>query len=171
MRSPAAKSYDKLKYQTIYPQYIDSSLLPREGRRVTKVQGVADPRNDEIIAALREIGFSDSFVDRTKSLPCSQSQARQMPAPRGCVKVAIKAPSSQHYVKKSEFDKQTRDLVVDGFETKGSVMRCVADIIAANRGTRESLEPKRETAVATTAAAAATSVPNAPVSKQTAKKK
>ena len=125
----AARSYDKRRYQTIYPQYIDANLLPRDGRRLSVAQAVANPSLEEILGALLQLGFKDCFVDPTKSLPPAQAQARMVPAPRGCVKVAIKAPVDQHYIKKSEFDVQTRAVIVEDSPNRSTVMRQVAALI------------------------------------------
>lgn len=136
-RAPSASPPgNKRAYQTIYPQYLDANLLPREGRRLTATQAVANPSVEEILTALRDLGFSAAFVDLSKSLPCAQSQAKQVPAPRGCVKVAIKAPKEEHYIKKSEFDVETRLAIKEGFPNKMEVMRRVAEKIKAKNAVR-----------------------------------
>ncbi len=130
MSTPAvARQYDKRRFQTIYPQYIDANLHPSDGRRISACQAVANPSLEEIMSALLSLGFKECFVDPTKSLPAAQAQARMVPAPRGCVKVAIKAPSDQHYIKKSEFDTQSRAVMVEGLPNRSTVMRRVAALI------------------------------------------
>lgn len=134
--SSNSKVYDKKKFQTIFPQYLDSSLAPAEGRRLTKSQSVQCPTLEEIVKALIHLGYRDVFVDPVRSLPCAQSQARQVPAPRGCVKVAIKEPTDVHYIKKSEFDVQQRASTVDGISSKMEVLRRISAIIKSNGQTR-----------------------------------
>lgn len=127
---------NKKNFQTIYPQYIDASLGPKDGRRLTKSQSVVCPTLEEMIVAARALGFQQSFIDPTKSLPCAQSQLRQVPAPRGCLKVAVKQPVDVHYIKKSEFDVQTRGCVVDGVINKYELMRKICEHIKAKGGVR-----------------------------------
>lgn len=134
--SSSRGGYDKLKYQTIYPQNIDANLTPSEGRKITQCQSVVCPTLEEMLIAARNLGFADSFVDPTKSLPCSQSQLRQVPAPRGCLRVAVKAPASAHYVKKSDFDTQTRGLINEDIPNKYVVMRKISEMIKAKGGVR-----------------------------------
>jgi len=121
-RPPQVPPYDKKEYQTIYPQYLDGTLTPDEGRRLTKCQSVGSPTLEEILHALHEIGFQDSFIDPSLSLPCAQAQARCIPPPRGCIKLVAKL----HHVKLSEFDEKTSDPVVEQFPTKKSILREVA---------------------------------------------
>jgi len=85
---------NKKLYQVIYPQYIDSTLTPSEGRRVPASRGIPNPAIDEIIGALKECGFQEIIFDSGKSYPKAQSQPRQVPAPRGCIRLQIKEPSS-----------------------------------------------------------------------------
>ncbi|KAK7197929.1 SRP19 protein [Novymonas esmeraldas] len=125
----APRSYDKKAYQTIYPQYIDSYLSPSEGRRLTKTQGVEHPTMDEVLLALRVLGYKDVLVDAARSYPRSQSTTKFPMVPRGCIKVAIKTPVDEHYIKKSDFDTQTRNAVVAGIESKHELLRRVAALI------------------------------------------
>lgn len=85
---------NKKLYQVIYPQYIDSTLTPSEGRRVPASRGIPNPAVDEIIQALKECGFQEIIFDSGKSYPKAQSQPRQVPAPRGCIRLQIKEPAS-----------------------------------------------------------------------------
>ncbi len=119
----------KTKFQTIWPQYMDSRLTPELGRRVSKKQGVPDPNPGEIQRALVQLGFADAFVEPAMSYPGAQSQWYCIPAQRGCVKVSIKAPASEHYIKKSEFDTKTRASRVEGLDSKHQVLVRVAEII------------------------------------------
>lgn len=130
------RSYDKKAFQTLFPQYLDSNLTPSEGRRLTKAQSVSLPTLEEIASALSQLGYKEIIIDRSKSLPCSQGSDRFSVVPRGCVKVAIKRPVDEHYIKKSEFDTQTRNAVVPGIESKQEVLRRVAAIIKAKGGQR-----------------------------------
>ncbi len=148
MASPAAaRQYDKKRFQTIYPQYIDANLLPSDGRRISACQAVVHPTLEEMIAALHTLGFKDCFVDPMKSLPAAQAQARMVPALRGCIKVAIKVPIDQHYVKKSEFDMQTRAAMVESSPNRSTVMRQMAAIIKERNPTRPTI-PSMESIVA-----------------------
>lgn len=125
----APRSYDKKAYQTIYPQYIDASITPSEGRRLTKTQGVEHPTMDEMLLALRVLGYKNLIVDPARSYPRSQSTVKFPMVPRGCIKVAIKTPLDEHYIKKSDFDTQTRNAVVPGIESKQELLRRVATLI------------------------------------------
>ncbi|CUG87497.1 signal recognition particle 19, putative [Bodo saltans] len=120
---------DKKKYQTIFPQYIDANLGPKYGRRLTKTQSVESPTLEEMVLSLRQLGYTEVYVNPRASLPCAQSQLRQVPAPRGAIKVAIKLPADAHYIKKSDFDVQTRDITVEGLPNKSEVLRRMAEII------------------------------------------
>lgn len=131
--------YDKKQYQTIYPQYIDSYLTPSEGRRVTREQGVEHPTMDEMLLALRVLGFTNVVVDQKASYPRSQSTDKFPMVPRGCIKVAIKTPLDEHYIKKSDFDTQTRNAVVAGIESKQELLRRIAALIKEKVPERPSL--------------------------------
>ncbi|KAG5507395.1 hypothetical protein GH5_07494 [Leishmania sp. Ghana 2012 LV757] len=125
----APHSYDKKAYQTIYPQYLDSYLTPSEGRRLTKSQGVEHPTIDEIVLALRALGYKNIVVDPARSYPRSQSTTKFPMVPRGCIMVAIKTPVDEHYIKKSDFDTQTRSAVVGNIESKQELLRRLAALI------------------------------------------
>lgn len=131
-----SRSLDKKAYQCIYPQYLDARLTPSEGRRLTKTQAVEHPSMDEIVIALRQLGYRNILVDPSLSLPCSQTTSGFPFVPRGCIRVAIKSPVDEHYIKKSEFDKQTRNAVVSGIESKQELLRRVAAIIKTREGRR-----------------------------------
>ncbi|KAG5507118.1 hypothetical protein JKF63_05864 [Porcisia hertigi] len=135
----APRLYDKKAYQTIYPQYIDSYLTPSEGRRVTKSQGVEHPTMEEILLALRVLGYKDVLVDQARSYPRSQSTPKFPTVPRGCIKVAIKTPVDEHYIKKSDFDTQTRNAVVANIESKQELLRRLAALIKENAPNRPTL--------------------------------
>ncbi|EPY26174.1 signal recognition particle subunit SRP19 [Strigomonas culicis] len=141
------KNYDKARYQTIYPQYIDASLGPSEGRRLTKKQSVETPTMEEMVVGLHELGYRDFFVERAKSLPAMQGTDRYPLVPRGRVKVAIKEPLDKHYIKKSEFDTQTRGAVVAGIESKQELLRRLATAIKA-KGTARPEVPSVATILA-----------------------
>lgn len=131
--SAPARSFDKRKYQTIYPHYLDANLKPAEGRRLTLAQSVHSPEAPEIVDALRRLGFTDCFFDHSKAFPRLQSSPLIVPpGPRGCVRVAIKAPLSEHYVRRSEFDTRTRGVLLESAPTKLEVLRQVAAIIRTN---------------------------------------
>ena len=126
---PLPPNYNKKTYQTIYPQYLDSYLTPSEGRRLTKAQSVEHPSMDEILLALRVLGYTNVVLDPKASYPRSQSTDKFPVVPRGCVKVAIKTPVDEHYIKKSDFDTQTRNAAVDGIESKQELLRRIAALI------------------------------------------
>jgi signal recognition particle subunit SRP19 len=126
---PVPANYNKKAYQTIYPQYIDSCLTPSEGRRLTKAQGVDHPTMDEMLLALRVLGYTDVVVETKASYPRSQSTDKFPMVPRGCIKVAVKTPADEHYIKKSDFDTQTRNAVVPGIESKQELLRRIAALI------------------------------------------
>ncbi|CCW65900.1 unnamed protein product [Phytomonas sp. EM1] len=115
--------------QTIFTQYLDAELSPRDGRRLTKAQSVSHPTVEEIAAALRELGFKKITILPRKSLPRSQGSIKFTMVPYGAVKVQIKEPEVEHYIKKSEFDSQTRNPVVPGLESKHEVLKRVAALI------------------------------------------
>nr|CCC94419.1 unnamed protein product [Trypanosoma congolense IL3000] len=142
---PAPKSYDKRAYQTIFPQYLDSDLRPRAGRRLTRTQSVKDPSLKEIALALKELGYTDIIVDPSPSLPCSQSSATYVCAPKGCIKVAIKRPQGEHYIAKSEFDTQTRGVTVPDIPTKMELLRRVAAVIKSQHALKEQAEAAADT--------------------------
>lgn len=133
---PSSSSYDKLAYQTIFPQYMDANLAPSEGRRLTKAQSVENPQLEEITAVLGQLGYKDFFIERTLSLPCSQASKKYAVVPRGCVKVAIKRPKAEHYVRLSEFDTRTRGVTVQDIGSKQELLRRVAAAIKANGAPR-----------------------------------
>lgn len=127
---------ERHKYQTIYPQYLDAHLSPFDGRRLTASQSVGSPSLEEIYTSLKEMGFMDCYVEGTKSLPRAQSQARQVPAPCGCIKIIIKEPPDVHYVKRSEFDQQTREPRSAKYSTKRQILIEVARRIKLRPGQR-----------------------------------
>lgn len=130
--TPSQLSLAKKKYQVIYPQYIDSTLTPSTGRKINLAHAVAEPTIEEMMNALKALGFT-AFFDPSKSLAVSQC-GEVYPPLRGCIRVAIKAPSDEHYIKKSDFDTQTRGTCVEGYTTKGQVLRKLAETIAAIPG-------------------------------------
>lgn len=137
-------------FQTIYPQYLDAELTQAEGRRLTKKQSVSTPGAEEIMLALRELGYKNIAFDPKKSYPRTQGSDRFPLVPRGCVKVQIKEPASAHYVKKSDFDSQTRAPVVPGLETKHQVLVKVAEIIKRKGAPRPTVPSVAELLAATT---------------------
>ncbi|KEG11771.1 signal recognition particle subunit SRP19 [Trypanosoma grayi] len=139
--------YNKLAYQTIFPQYLDSNLTPSEGRRLTKTQSVENPQLEEIAVVLGTLGYKDFFIERKVSLPRSQSSERYAFVPKGCVKVAIKRPQAEHYVRMSEFDTKTRGVTVQDICSKQELLRRVAAAIKANGAPR----PQPMTVAAATA--------------------
>lgn len=116
-----------MKFQTIYPQYLDSSLTPGHGRRVTAKQGVPKPTLEEIFIALRQMGFAEVFADPTKSLPCAQSQPTSLPPPRGCIKVSIKELAEDA---KNDGERE-RKSVNANYTNKNQVMKEICARIAA----------------------------------------
>ncbi|KAH9589434.1 Signal recognition particle [Trypanosoma melophagium] len=140
-------SYNKLEYQTIFPQYLDSNLTPSEGRRLTKAQSVENPQLEEIAVVLRMLGYTDFFIERNLSYPRSQASSKYAFVPKGCVKVPIKRPKTEHYVRISEFDSQTRGVTVADIRSKQELLRRVAAAIKANDTPR----PQRVTVAAATA--------------------
>ena len=128
--SPSAYLRNKKKFQTIFSEYIDAEVTPKGGRRTTLKCSVPHPTCDEICAALKQLGF-EAYVDGGKSYPRSQSQPNHIPPLRGCVRVAIKHPAAEHYVKQSEYDTQTRAACIDSFPNKMAVLKRIAEIIGA----------------------------------------
>lgn len=126
--TPEQARQRKLKYQVIYPQYLDSSLARKNGRRLTDKQSVAHPTLQEMFQACVALGFKGGvdaqlYADPTKSLPCAQSQAFCIPPQRGCIKIAIKEPVSS--VEAGE----ARESLNSKAPTKMAVMRGIADFI------------------------------------------
>ncbi|CCW71855.1 unnamed protein product [Phytomonas sp. Hart1] len=130
--------------QTIYPQYLDAGLTPKEGRRLTKAQAVVNPSVEEIATALHELGFQKIVIMARKSLPRSQGSMRFAIVPYGAVKVLLKEPTDVHYIKKSEFDQQTRNPTVVGLESKHAVLKRVAALIKEKGGPRPLLPTPAE---------------------------
>jgi signal recognition particle subunit SEC65 len=106
---------------TIYPQYIDATLSPEQGRRTTLQHAVAHPTLDEIFQALKHMGFTTVFCDPRKSLPKSQSQPYCIPPLRGVMKVVIKDGPSEG----------AKAAVVAKYPNESSVLRGIADFIKA----------------------------------------
>ncbi|RNF07499.1 signal recognition particle subunit SRP19 [Trypanosoma rangeli] len=133
---PPSASHKKLAYQTIFPQYLDANLTPSEGRRLTRTQSVENPQLEEIVVVLRELGYQDFFIERNLSLPRSQACNKYAIVPKGCVRVAIKRPQSEHYIRMSDFDTQTRGVTVQGIGSKQELLRRVAAAIKASCAAR-----------------------------------
>ena len=76
---------------SLYPQYIDATLTPEQGRRTTAVNSVPHPTLDEMFVAVRSLGAT-VIGDARKSLPRAQSQPYCIPPPRGVLKVMIYKP-------------------------------------------------------------------------------
>lgn len=134
MSATSAAEPNKKTMQVIYPQYIDSNVPPREGRRVSLQHAVSSPNVNEIAEALKALGYSSIHYDRDRSLPCAQSQARMNPAPKGCLRVAIKTPSDEHYIRKSEFDTNTRGPVVASVPNKNRLLIKICEYIKRKHG-------------------------------------
>lgn len=135
-----ATGYDKHASQTIFPEYINAALTPRQGRRLTLAQSVMHPTLEEMVVALNHMGYRGLIVDQSRSLPASQGSDIFPVVPRGCIKVAIKSPVDAHYIKKSEFDTQTRESMVDGIDSKHQLLKRVAAYIKAQEGSRPQLK-------------------------------
>ncbi|RNF07719.1 signal recognition particle subunit SRP19 [Trypanosoma conorhini] len=133
---PSSDSHNKLAYQTIFPQYLDANLTPGEGRRLTKTQSVENPQLEEIAAVLRKLGYQDFFIERGLSLPRSQASRKYAVVPKGCVRVAIKRPQSEHYIRMSDFDTHTRGVTVQDIGSKQELLRRVAAAIKASGAPR-----------------------------------
>lgn len=127
--------YSKLDFQVIYPQYIDACLTPKQGRRLTKQQAVCTPTVEEIILALQHLGYKKFIRESARSYPRSQSDAHFPIVPKECIRVAIKSPKSD-YIKKSEFDTQEREIVVESIPNKMELLRRIAAHIKATNPTR-----------------------------------
>ena len=109
----------KENFQTIFPQYLDSNFTPEQGRKISRCKAVPGPTLDEIFIALKQMGYTGMFADPMKSLPCLQSSVSIFPAPRGCIKVSLKAG-----------EPGSKTAVNSKFATKGDVLRGVAAIIS-----------------------------------------
>ena len=107
--------------QTIYPQYIDASLTPQQGRRTTLQHAVPHPTIEEMFQALQAMGFKQVICDPRKSLPRAQSQPYCIPPLRGCLKLVIKEGD----------DMDNRTIANDRYPNKGAVLRGIADFIKA----------------------------------------
>ena len=114
-------------YQIIYPQYLDRDRTPKEGRRVAKHRAVPGPTLDEIYAAVHQLGFTKCYVEGSKHYSRAQS-AINFSLP-GRIRVEIKGPQEEHYVRKSEYDKQTRVVRNEDVPNKLALMNKVCDII------------------------------------------
>ena len=121
---PQPQKLNQMEFQTIYPQYIDSTATPSLGRRLTAKNSVAKPTLQEMFNALVEMGYKPVFADPTKSLPCTQSRLEVFPPPRGCIRVAIKEPAAR------STSPTTRKATNDKFATKGQVLKELAARIA-----------------------------------------
>ena len=105
---------------TVYPQYIDAALTPKQGRRTTLQHAVAHPTLDEMFQATRELGFTTLFCDPRKSLPRAQSQPYCIPPLRGVLKVIVE-----------EGEGDAKKPVVEGIPNKSTLLRAIADKIKA----------------------------------------
>jgi signal recognition particle subunit SEC65 len=100
--TPQQKHARNLRFQVIYPQYLDSSLTKKHGRRLTEKQSVQNPTVAEMYKACVALGFRMGRPDAPdtqifaegKSLPRNQSQPYCVPPARGCIRVAIKEPAA-----------------------------------------------------------------------------
>ncbi|RHW68899.1 SRP19 protein [Trypanosoma brucei equiperdum] len=137
---PSQPSYDKRAYQTIYPQYLDAELTPHDGRRLTRTQAVDDPTTKEVVEALKELGYTDIFVEPSASFPRSQGSIKYIMPPKGCVKVAIKRPKGEHYIPKSDFDTQTRGVTVEDIPNKMELLRRVSALIKIQHALKKQAE-------------------------------
>lgn len=120
---------DKKDFQVIFPQYIDATLTPQQGRRITKTQAVETPTVEEILQALHHFGYKKFVRDSVKSYPRSQADAHFPLVPKECIRVAIKHPRDIHYIKKSEFDKEERESVIADIPNKMELLRRIAKFI------------------------------------------
>ena len=91
-------------YQTIYPQYLDQNLTTHQGRRLPKAKAVPGPMAVEIYKSCEMLGLPVMFEP-------GKGYSRNSTIRRGRVRVLIKRPRDEHYIKKSDFDEQTRGLV------------------------------------------------------------
>lgn len=143
---------DKRDYQCIFPQYIDARLTARQGRRIPKALAVDIPTVDEMILALRRLGYTSIVRDTRSSYPRSQGDAAFTVVPRECVRVAMKQPANTYYIRKSEFDTATREPVISSIPTKGELLRQMAEIIRTTQAKRPVAPTVEETLAAQTAA-------------------
>ena len=122
---------DLKPFQVIYPQYINKKFTQELGRRIPISKALDDPTPGEIHMACAALNLKS--VLENKAFPAAQS--RDGPPGRGRVRVLFKQPLDTHYVKKSEFDTQTRGLVRDDIPSKKVLLCMVADEIRKKRST------------------------------------
>eukprot|EP01059_Diplonema_ambulator_P036379 TRINITY_DN9038_c0_g1_i1.p2 TRINITY_DN9038_c0_g1~~TRINITY_DN9038_c0_g1_i1.p2 ORF type:complete len:175 (+),score=39.90 TRINITY_DN9038_c0_g1_i1:64-525(+) len=113
---------DKKDYQILYPQYIDSNLTTGEGRRMPMSKCVENPTAVEMYQVCMQVGIPVIFQPE-------KGYARQPTARRGRIKVLLKRPQSEHYMKKSEYDTATRGLIVEEYPSKNALMTKMAEVI------------------------------------------
>eukprot|EP01062_Namystynia_karyoxenos_P019286 TRINITY_DN17244_c1_g1_i1.p1 TRINITY_DN17244_c1_g1~~TRINITY_DN17244_c1_g1_i1.p1 ORF type:complete len:206 (+),score=48.70 TRINITY_DN17244_c1_g1_i1:85-618(+) len=109
-------------YQVIYPQYVDQKLTYRQGRRVSRSLACENPSALDIFQVCKQLGFHCIFQPN-KGFP------RDPVAHRGRVKVIIKHPLSEHYVKKSDFDQRTRGVYNEEISTKSELLRRLCPVL------------------------------------------
>ena len=120
---------DALKpYQVIYPQYINKKFTQELGRRIPISKCLDDPTPSEVFSACTALRLK-AVLEPTKGYPASQASLVEMPPVRGRVRVLFKQPLDKHYVRKSEFDTQTRNLVREDIPNKKTLLCLVADEI------------------------------------------
>eukprot|EP00759_Apiculatamorpha_spiralis_P010719 PhF_6_TR17507/c0_g1_i1/m.26705/K03105/SRP19; signal recognition particle subunit SRP19 len=112
-------------FQVIYPEYLNKKFTKELGRRVSQAKGLDDPTASEVHAACQALGLQ-AVLEPWKGFPSSQARD-PVPAPRGRVRVLLKQPKDKHYIKKSEFDVQTRVLTNESIPTKGALLVQIAD--------------------------------------------
>eukprot|EP01064_Diplonema_japonicum_P018030 TRINITY_DN2663_c2_g2_i1.p1 TRINITY_DN2663_c2_g2~~TRINITY_DN2663_c2_g2_i1.p1 ORF type:complete len:155 (+),score=17.52 TRINITY_DN2663_c2_g2_i1:65-529(+) len=113
---------DKKDYQVLYPQYLDANLTTGEGRRMPLAKSCECPSSVEMYQVCMQVGVPVIFQPE-------KGYARQPTARRGRIKVLLKTPQDQHYIKKSEYDTATRSLINSQFPTKVALMAKMAEII------------------------------------------
>eukprot|EP01061_Rhynchopus_euleeides_P014972 TRINITY_DN25719_c0_g1_i1.p2 TRINITY_DN25719_c0_g1~~TRINITY_DN25719_c0_g1_i1.p2 ORF type:complete len:151 (+),score=67.57 TRINITY_DN25719_c0_g1_i1:163-615(+) len=121
---PTVQDYpdvDKKKYQTIYPQYMDKLLTAGQGRRMPKEKCIENVMCIEMYQACIQLGVPVVMENK--------GYARASAIRRARLKVLLKSPLDEHYVKKSEYDTQTRDIINPDIPNKTVLMAKIAEII------------------------------------------
>ena len=122
---------DERRFVTVYPHYLDGTIIPEQGRRVTKKYAPDSPSLQELYQAMVNLGFKQVYGDSNKGYSRAQSQAYCVPPVKGAVKVAL--------------DSGSMNTAASSIINKGQLLRAVgAQILAIpNRTVQLSLEQRK----------------------------
>eukprot|EP00754_Rhynchopus_humris_P043322 Rhum_TRINITY_DN3147_c0_g1::Rhum_TRINITY_DN3147_c0_g1_i1::g.9747::m.9747/K03105/SRP19; signal recognition particle subunit SRP19 len=143
---PDVKDVEGKHYQTIYPQYLDQNLTTHQGRRLPKAKAVPGPMAVEIYKSCEMLGLPVMFEP-------GKGYSRNSTIRRGRVRVLIKRPKDEHYIKKSDFDEQTRGLLHPEIPSKKFLMEKLGEIIPLlpSRQKQPNMQPPPQQQVIATA--------------------